>query len=587
MSAGQRGLGEATKDPGAKIYKARSGDTLLGLVQQHFGLKADKETFQKRGQDMRYFANVIVAANKPEAFQDKPSLLQSLYGVTVPGGDVLGKALIAQTDYLIPSYGFALAQTKNVPSGSLSAELGKLAVHMARFTQDYGVVKNIAQQKYYGPGIKRAVLDAPGQLLEGLVQFAVLSGGVLALTTGVGAVIGAFAGGVGAAPGAAIGFEAGLALLNYVGIGFLVIYVGKQLGAFGGALMQALKLTWNAQGDAKQLDLAARALSSALETLVGVLIQALIAYLTKEGIGKLAKTPFGRQIGLAAQESATGKWLSERSKGAKTLPGRTANAVRSRLTGKKGTPGTAEALPQTTTQPSTRPEPQSPEQAKHTSGRTPAKPQNPAQAQYNQSRSTARAAKYEYDPGARSELQLQKDVNPALRTGEQAAQAQQRVQLAQEELDVRKKVAAFGEKPWRPNLVENDQRTAGHSVDRHGWNLSRQDLRDRIMGTGRWTRQESYSYKWTDEATANRTIQEHIHTNWDVIRRTLAEDGLYKSAWNTGNKVGEGFYNKNVGLGGPRQPVFDETSWVTLVLRLDPNGNPYIITAYPRGNFNE
>ncbi len=404
LEAGKRGLADATRDPGASVHRAKSGDTLLGMVKRHFGLSADKETFKKRGQDMRYFANVIVSSNKPEAFKDNPSLVQRLYGFTVPGGDVLGKELIADTDYLIPSYGFALAQTKNVASGSLSAELSKLVQHMARFTHDYGTVKSIAKQKYYGPGIKRAVLDAPAQLLEGLIQFAILSGGVLALTTGIGAAVGALAGGVGAAPGAALGFEAGLALLNYVGIGFLVVLVGKQLGAFGGSLMQALKLTWDAEGSPAQLDKAAKALSDALEMLVSVLVQALIAYIAKAGLVKLGKTPFGRQIGLAIRESPAGKWLSGRGQSAKTLP-----EQKSETTGAAGT-------------------------------RPKRIPRSPAQQAYRRNSSAARRTKYEYTPKTRSGTQLQQDVSPALRTGETTVQAQRRMQLALREIAVRQKV---------------------------------------------------------------------------------------------------------------------------------------------------
>ncbi len=218
--------------------------------------------------------------------------------------------------------------------------------------------------------------------------------------------------------------------------------------------------------------------------------------------------------------------------------------------------------------------------------RTPPNPRNPAQERYNQSRSAARRAEYQYDPKVRSELQLQKDLKPQVRTSETPAQLQQRVDLAQRELTVRQKIAGLGTKPWRPNLVENDAQTAGHSVDRHGWQLTLPDLKDRITGVGRWTKQESYSYKWTDETTANRVIQEHIRVNWDVIRRALAETGLYEGKpFNTSSRVGEGYYNKNVTLGGPRIPVYGETSWARVRIALNSDGKPYIITTFPVGGF--
>jgi hypothetical protein len=89
--------------------------------------------------------------------------------------------------------------------------------------------------------MRRALFAATGQELQAIVA-GILPGimmllGVLATTTVIGAAAGALVGalffGAGAVPGAAVGAELGLdggiVILNWLGIGFLVAYIGKSL----------------------------------------------------------------------------------------------------------------------------------------------------------------------------------------------------------------------------------------------------------------------------------------------------------------------------------------------------------------------
>ena len=86
-----------------------------------------------------------------------------------------------------------------------------------------------------------ALLKATGQELEmiiaGILPAVLMMLAVLAATTALGAAagaaIGALAFGAGAIPGAAIGGElgldAGIALLDFLGVAFLAVYIGKSV----------------------------------------------------------------------------------------------------------------------------------------------------------------------------------------------------------------------------------------------------------------------------------------------------------------------------------------------------------------------
>jgi hypothetical protein len=81
----------------------------------------------------------------------------------------------------------------------------------------------------------------------------------------------------------------------------------------------------------------------------------------------------------------------------------------------------------------------------------------------------------------------------------------------------------------------------------------------------------------------NNVINNFLRANWEAIRVSLALDGRYAAAFDSGNLAGEGFVNEGMGGNGPRNPVYGQTSLVRLVLILDP-GPPatfWVYTAFP------
>lgn len=127
-------------------------------------------------------------------------------------------------------------------------------------------------------------------LLPGLLQMLV----ALALTTFVGAGIGAAVGfvgfGVGAAPGAVVGgelgFDAGMAILSWLGVAFLMRSIGSGLGEMTALLSAGSNSAWQAgqmvgiQRD-QQLHRAAQQIARAVGVLVRLLLEGIVAYLLK------------------------------------------------------------------------------------------------------------------------------------------------------------------------------------------------------------------------------------------------------------------------------------------------------------------
>src|SRR6185436_9011356 len=117
----------------------------------------------------------------------------------------------------------------------------------------------------------------------------------------------------------------GMALLEWIGLGFLVAWIGNAVVRIGSAFGGFFGAVWNARGDKSALDRAARAFAEAIGTLAAVLIEALVMWAisigVKAAVGKLKGTAFGRQFG----ESRLGEWLEQRIKshkaGRSPLPG--------------------------------------------------------------------------------------------------------------------------------------------------------------------------------------------------------------------------------------------------------------------------
>lgn len=150
--------------------------------------------------------------------------------------------------------------------------------------------------------LKSAIIDFACAIIAGTL----IMGIATALGTMIGALIGSLAGGVGAAPGAAlgakIGFEIGLFLLKWIGLGLFVTYGASFLGRSGKAFGEYINAVWQANSDRRKLEESAGLCAEAIkEFLLGVLVMVVMlvaAWAAGRAMGALAKTKFGRKIGI-------------------------------------------------------------------------------------------------------------------------------------------------------------------------------------------------------------------------------------------------------------------------------------------------
>nr|WP_255639075.1 DUF4157 domain-containing protein [Deinococcus betulae] len=152
----------------------------------------------------------------------------------------------------------------------------------------------------------------PAELLAGLLTMLRDSALVLTATTALGALIGAFFGGAGAVPGATIGAEMGLAVLNAWGLGAIVAVVGKQLGVLNMSVQSYLALARSAHGNQQRIQAASEALTRGLVVLADAVILAIAALVLKSGVQVMGKTRLGQQIGAKSASSPTIQWLKAR-----------------------------------------------------------------------------------------------------------------------------------------------------------------------------------------------------------------------------------------------------------------------------------
>jgi hypothetical protein len=163
----------------------------------------------------------------------------------------------------------------------------------------YGAIKGA------GAYVPQALREATGQelheIVAGLVPGLLLLIGVLALSTAVGAAagaaVGALAGGVGAIPGAAIGaeigFDLGVVLLEWFGLAFLAIYVGKSLMKAVSVAAQAVRTAWDSVDDERfqgvLIDRASRRLALAVALVFRGILQGIVAFLLAKGTAAAAE----------------------------------------------------------------------------------------------------------------------------------------------------------------------------------------------------------------------------------------------------------------------------------------------------------
>lgn len=153
----------------------------------------------------------------------------------------------------------------------------------------------------------------------------------------------------------------------------------------------------------------------------------------------------------------------------------------------------------------------------------------------------------------------------------------------------------IGDQPPRFNVAANDNAYGSHEAHtelNHGPHIPlRRDpamktIEGRIYGDTGWIRPANASFKWTDPSTMNRTINDHVSQNWEVIRNELAIYGQYETTFDAGHRVGEGYVNRGMFGAGPRQAQYAATSIVRIVIHLVPGSDPpepFILTAFPTG----
>lgn len=128
-------------------------------------------------------------------------------------------------------------------------------------------------------------------IIPGLLMFIGVLAASTALGAAAGAAIGALAFGIGAAPGAAagagLGFEAGIALLDFLGLAFLVGYIGKSLLEGATVAGEAVQMAWhsvdNRRTQRMTIDRAANRLAFSVGLVFRGVLQGIIAFLLAKG----------------------------------------------------------------------------------------------------------------------------------------------------------------------------------------------------------------------------------------------------------------------------------------------------------------
>jgi hypothetical protein len=148
----------------------------------------------------------------------------------------------------------------------------------------------------------------------------------------------------------------------------------------------------------------------------------------------------------------------------------------------------------------------------------------------------------------------------------------------------------LGDEPIRITIAANDaahRADGAHTEERHGPDIplrrrsGGRTIEGRIHGDPPWTRRAKWSTRWTDSLSMNRVLNDYLRENWEIIRRDLAIDGEHGGGFDTGEQIGEGFFNN-----GTAEAEYATTSHVRVFLQVVPGSDPlvpFIVTAYPAG----
>ena len=162
--------------------------------------------------------------------------------------------------------------------------------------------------KHAGADFAKLVQDLVPSLLYAL-------GGVL-LTTIVGAAVGAAVGslgaGVGAAPGAVAGAEVGLAvglwMLEWLGLGFLAVYLGSALVEIVRHFKRGVTTAWESCGDPLNIQAAAAEMADGVGRFFSLVFQGIVAYAAQQGMAvalqRLSASKIGRGMSTFLKSAA-------------------------------------------------------------------------------------------------------------------------------------------------------------------------------------------------------------------------------------------------------------------------------------------
>ncbi len=202
-----------------------------------------------------------------------------------------------------------LVLTRSQPAGTVCATADPNLLDRAN---NLRLALEMAQSKA-GEAIARHTGDEFRMLVSSLIPGLLLALGGLLTTTAIGGAIGAFFGGVGAAPGAAIGFEVGLLLLNYLGLGFLAYYVIERIDQVMDAFGRGIRIAWNSCGDRDSLTAAATEFAEGVGIFFRLVLQALVLYVLKaagegkftDALNKLSESKLFKSVPALRQWLAT------------------------------------------------------------------------------------------------------------------------------------------------------------------------------------------------------------------------------------------------------------------------------------------
>jgi hypothetical protein len=287
-------------EPNAKLHKVEPGlpGFAISIAEQYYKQYADDW-----GQDLRFYVNVLAWVNRRSVPQTRAGWKE----VNFKAGEFIW----------IPTHPFARSLKNVVNSGSISHNIAD-AIGIADFLDRVGELWDdirtaiALSKKHLMPAIGRHVEAALIGVLESIAIMLIAAAVFLAISTAIGAAIGSLAGGAGAAPGAAAGFEIGIVLLNWLGLGMLVIWVIQSLASVASAFGAFLGGVWNARGDRKKLELAAMQFAEAIGVLCGVILEALVLWAASIGATQAVGILRGSRFGRAFNNAKTGEWLNER-----------------------------------------------------------------------------------------------------------------------------------------------------------------------------------------------------------------------------------------------------------------------------------